>query len=71
MKTKVLDGPAALEELVSTHKLLDWQARKVLATARQFGLNNFPVNGGHDVMGVKYIDGLFHLGDADFSGAKR
>lgn len=70
MSTQVLKGQAALESLVA-RGMPDWQAKKVLATARLYGLYNFPIDGGYSVMGAKYIEGHFHLGDADFSGVTR
>lgn len=70
MRTQVLRGEAALEALMAK-RLPDWQAKKVLGVARTYGLINFTVNGDRDLMSVKFIDGHYHLGDADFSGVGR
>lgn len=70
MQTQVLKGPPALETLMAKG-LPDWQARQVLEVARTYGLVNFTINGDRDLMGVKYIDGHYHLGEPDFSEAGR
>jgi hypothetical protein len=59
---RVLNGRDALDTLVFTYKLPDWQAKKVLATARLYGLDNIPVDGGYSTMSVEYKGGHFHVG---------
>jgi hypothetical protein len=65
LATQILKGEAAFDALIA-RELPDWQARKVLATARQLGVNNIPVDGGRDVLGVRYEGGYFYIGDPDF-----
>lgn len=62
MATEFLKGKAALDELTTRHQLPDWQAKKVLATARMYGVNNIPVKGGYDVLGIEYMDGTYAIG---------
>lgn len=49
---KILKGESALAELMA-RGLLDWQAKKVLSTARAYGLNCVPVDGGRSVISVE------------------
>lgn len=49
---KILRGESALAELMA-RGMADWQAKKVLATARAYGLNCVPVDGGRSVMSVE------------------
>lgn len=59
--TKILKGEAALSELMAKG-MPDWEAKQVLQTARTYGLNNIPVNGGYSCMSVEYQDGHYTLG---------
>jgi hypothetical protein len=53
------------------HKLTEEQAGRNLGFARLFGRINFPVNGGYDLLGIKYAAGWYFIGPPDFSSPKR
>lgn len=59
---RVLKGQAALETLIKTYRLRDWQAKKVLSDALVYDETTFPVDGGYSTMSVEYKDGHFHVG---------
>jgi hypothetical protein len=62
MRTQYLKGKAA-EEAIMARGVLDWQAKKALATARLYGVNNIPVNNDRDVLGIEALDdGLYAIG---------
>ena len=67
-QTQILEGEAALEALIARN-IPDWSARQVLETARTLGVNNVPVDGGRSVLGVRYEDGHYYIGDPDFTSA--
>lgn len=75
---KPLKGEDQLAELLRIG-LTDEAARRMLAVARDYGLVNFPIypkgkvgqRGTVELFGLTYADGMFTLGDADFSSTKR
>lgn len=60
-------------------ELTEESSKRMLHVARDYGLVNFPVTprgqvgqrGTVELYGLTYADGMYTLGDADFSNAKK
>lgn len=66
---KILKGEAALQELRAWN-MPDWQARKVLGTARTYGENTVPVENDYSTLTIEYSDGYYLIGKY-FRGSRR
>lgn len=64
---KPISGEKMLETLLDI-ELTDEAAKRMLWCARQYGLVNFPHK--DELFGLKYADGLYTLGEPDFSNVR-